>query len=194
MKTMTLFVAVLALAGTVYAQGKDDKQPAAGAAAAPVKAPPQPMAVPKPGAELDALKPMVKNWTCKGNGTLPGPTPVNFSYTAKVTSKWDLNNFWADWKYDRAKTKEVPALVAEGEWGYDSAGKKYLMQGMDSWGGFVSLSGAAPSGDSMVFEGDAVLMGQKMPAKFTFTADPKAKKMHMTLEIAGAKALDDECK
>lgn len=197
MKTMAALVAMLAIAGTAFAQDKDKKPaaaapPAAGAPAAPPKA--APLAPPKPGPELDALKPLVKNWSCKGSGTIPGPTPVTFTYTSKVSAKWDLGNFWADWKYDRAKVKDVPGLIAEGEWGYDVTSKKYIMQGMDNWGGWINVTSAGPSGDTFVFEGESAMLGQKVPSKMTFQADPKGKKVHFTLEAGGAKIVDDDCK
>ena len=192
-KLALLLVLVVPLSAAAQDKPAGDK-PAAGAPAVapPAKAAPMPM--PKAGPELDALKPMVKNWSCKGTGTLPGPTPLTINYSSKVAAKWDLNGFWADWKYDRAKTKDTPAFTSEGEWGYDVTSKKYLMQGMDSWGGWLNFTSAGPSGDSFVFEGDVVLMGQKVPAKMTFTTDPKAKKLHFTVETGGNKLVDDDCK
>jgi hypothetical protein len=209
MKKLTILVVIAAFAGVAAAQDKpaakpaEPAKPAAPPAAAKpadkpaAAAPAKPMEAPKPGPELDALKPMVKNWTCKGNGNLPaagGGAPLAFSYTARVSSKWDLNGWWADWKYERAKTKEVPAFTGEGVWGYDQSAKKYNMFGSDSWGGWIDVASAGPSGDTFAFDGDIQVMGQKVPAKMTFTTDKDKKKLHFTLEAAGSKLVDDECK
>src|SRR5689334_21186337 len=99
MKKLIVLVVIAAFAGVAAAQDKPAAKPAGAKPAAdkpadkpPAAAPAKPMEAPKPGPELDALKPMVKNWSCKGTGVLPTPNgPLTVNYTAKITSKWDLN-------------------------------------------------------------------------------------------------------
>jgi hypothetical protein len=150
--------------------------------------------VPKPAKELENLKGLAKNWSCTGTATLPGPTPVTYSYKSKVKSSWDLSGHWADWRYEREKTKEAPGVTSEGEWGWDSANKRYMMQGMDDWGGYINLTAGSATPEAITFEGELVLMGQKMPVKFAFTYDAKGKKMHMTMTSGANKLLEDDCK
>jgi hypothetical protein len=193
-----VIVGLLLVGGASWAQDKDKKAaaPAATAPAAGAPAPaaaPKPMPAPTPDKVNEGLKPFAGSWTCEGKGVDP-VSKAEFTYKSSVKNTWDLNNFWLDIKYKRDKGKMMPAFVADAEWGFDAAQKKFVFEGVDSWGGHISVTSAGPTGNTIVWEGNASMMGQVMPVKMTVARDDKGHGMNFKMESNGQVMFADTCK
>jgi len=196
--TFLSFAAMMSLGVAAHAQAPADKKEAAkpDTAAAPkagAPAKPAAMPAPKPPAELDALKPFVGTWRCTGTGTNP-MDKSEYHYTAKLSVKPELQNFWYAANYVQDKAKEgVPGFTGRGYMGYAAGQKKYLFAGFDTMGGSIRFTSAGPSGNTIEWTGEMDMgpMGN-VPSKFTFTADKN--QMTFIAESNGKKLFTDECK
>jgi hypothetical protein len=130
---------------------------------------PPAMAAPKPGPELDALKPLAGMWMCDGKAPASPMGPAH-SYKATSSSKWELGNFWLWTDYSVKKSKEHPMAFNARAWmGYDSANKHYVFAGVDDMGGWISLTATGWEGDKLEWNGDSMGPMGKAKTKFTFT-------------------------
>jgi hypothetical protein len=164
--------------------------PAAMAGAKPAEAAPaaaaMPITAPKPPVELDALKWALGSWRCKGEMFMPPAMGGNHPYDSSMVSKLDLNKFWVTTLYKVKPSKAMPGMSVSSYMGYDVASKKYAFIGFDTWGGWFSLSSTGATNDQWVWTGDSVMMGQKMPTRFTFT-NKSDKEMTALMETSMAK-------
>lgn len=169
MRTAIAAVACLTFAQVSFAQEKTEKAEKAEKPAATKTEKAPAMTAPKPGPELDALKPLGGNWACDGKAPA-GPMGPAHSYKASFNNKWDLGNFWIWSEYDVKKSKENPmAFTGKGWMGYDSANKHYVWAGVDNMGGWISLTSSGWEGDKLTWEGDGMGPKGKTKMKFTFT-------------------------
>jgi len=194
-----LFTTCALIAVPLVAFAGDDAAKKAPAAGAPAVAPKQPPAEPvkpapppppAPAKELDVAKPYAKNWTCTGtNG-------AGEKQTARLSWKLDLDKFWYAIRMDVAKTKTSPAFTGTGWVGIDPVGKNWVFIGFDNMGGWIHLKagGTAMAAEAATFEGDATNPRGKVPAKFSFKHDAKAKTLSFVGEFGGAKGFDYTCK
>ena len=138
---------------------------AAGGAQPPMAAPAA-MPMPTPNPALDQLKFFAGNWQCAGTGYLEGkghPT------TATVNMGWDLNGFFMSLRYEEKKTGVNPMpLTAVEHWGYSDELKKLVAGQVDSMGGYGTQATAGWEGNTMVWVGDAHMMGTRIPSRDTF--------------------------
>jgi hypothetical protein len=161
---MKTALCMVLLAGTAVA---DDK-------------PAGPITIPKPPAELDAVKDWLKGWNCNGSNGL------GEKITAKMTMKKELDGHWFSVTFDAAKTKMLPAFAGRAWFGIDPISKGWVLKGFDSYGGWIDLKSKDASATAMTWEGEGVDMGKKLPVKFTMTL-PDKKKLGFIGEFAGKK-------
>ena len=131
------------------------------AAAALMVAGAQPAAqtMPKPAPEMKSLAFFNGTWTCKGKAEKTPMTPEG-ALSGTVQIKNDLGGFW--------QTGTVKATMAgmgsmEGRFytTYDPAAKRFLMFWGDSMGSWAQTASTGWQGDSIVFEGESTMPGQK---------------------------------
>lgn len=197
MKALFTTCALIAVPLVAFAQPDAAKKaPAAGAPAVAPKQPlaepakPAPPPPPTPAKELDVAKGYAKNWNCTGT------SPAGEKQTAKFSWKLDLNKFWYAVRMDVAKTKSSPGFTGVGYAGIDPTSKNWVFVGMDNMGGWIHMKApvGAVTADGAVFDGEANDPRGKVPAKFTFKHDAKAKTMSFVGEFGGQKGFDYVCK
>jgi hypothetical protein len=182
-----LFIAVaLCTFGTAYAQTSGGtakpapsgaKTAASGGTAAPAGG--MEMTPPKPGAEQDALKPLVKGGT--GTGMHVGPDGKEVASKSKVTCKWLPGNMWAACDIDETVGAGKTAMKWMGHmvFGYDTAAKGYRAYMTDNWGMSSRMKGTL-EGTKMVWESMDEMKMPNMPSKERVTedfTDPKSEKL-----------------
>src|SRR5262249_12276623 len=103
----------------------------------------------------DDLKALAGSWTCDGMARRPpGAAPT---YKAHFANKWDLAGSWLSVRYDQAAGKaQTPAIGTGGYLGWDANAKRYLYLGVDSTGGWTTLSVPAWNGSSLTLVGHRV--------------------------------------
>jgi hypothetical protein len=141
------------------------------------------MEAPKPGPEVEALKPLVGMWSCDGKAPESPMGPAH-EYKATLNHKLDLGNFWIWQEYKSVKSKDHPAFAAKGWMGWDGANKHYVWAGVDDMGGWISLTSSGWQGEKIEFAGDAMMMTGKTRAKFTATKGktPNEMSFEMTMQ------------
>ena len=128
---------------------------------------------PVPPKELDGLGFMAGAWKCNGQETAAG---TSFSYKSTLKLKLPKGGFWYDLAYARPKDNFNPAFTGKGTVGWDSAAKQYVFLMFDNWGGHFEMRAPAGDGKKLVFVGDASVIGQKIPMRYTFEGAGDAKK------------------
>src|SRR5262245_24770365 len=158
MMRTTLALVILTLAGTsAFAQTTEKKKPAEPAATTPA-APPA-MQAPAPAPEVaDAAKKMSGTWKCKGSSMWTGQTiPVEGTMNFKL----DPSKFWIVGMWKGKKTKENPMAMTSTEYRtYDASQKKWVSVGIDSMGGWSTMSSPGPDADGKaVWDGKSGMVG-----------------------------------
>jgi hypothetical protein len=154
--------------------------PAMADSPAPVAAP----AMPKPSADLDAWKPMLKSWSCTGTN------PAGEKGSAKITIKKELDGFWFSLRFEVAKSKMMPAFIGMAMIGQDPVKKDWQLEGWDNMGGTLHVR----SKDGMAWTGTSIDQGKETPASLTFAMDAKTKHTTFQATINGQKIFDYDCK
>lgn len=164
-RSVGVLLVAVALAVPAGAAAASAGAQAAGGATQPMAAPAA-MPMPTPSPALDQLKFFAGNWQCAGTGYLEGkghPT------SATVNMGWDLNGFFMSLRYEEKKTGVNPMpLTAVEHWGYSDERKKLVAGSVDSMGGYGTQATAGWEGNTMVWVGDAHMMGTRMPSRDTF--------------------------
>lgn len=134
--------------------------------------------MPKPAPEMKSLEYFNGNWTCKGKAE-KSPISPEGALSGSVQIKHDLGGFW--------QTGTVKATMAgmgsmEGRFytTYDPGSKRFLMFWGDSMGSWAQTTSSGWQGESMVFEGESTMPGQKaMKSRDTFKRGADGTMTHM---------------
>lgn len=145
-----------------------------------------PAGPPKPAPELSQLKFFVGIWQCEGNNPA-SPFGSAHKTQASVQTDMDLGGFWQTFRYQETKTADNPApMQGHGYWGYDPAGKKFISAWMDNMGGLAQQTSPGFQGDALVWTGDGMMGGKRIPSRDTFTKKGEATLLHKgELQIDG---------
>ena len=146
--------------------------------------PPAAMAMPKPSADLDALKPMLRSWSCTGTN------PAGEKGAATDTFKKDLDGFWITERIEIKKTKSFPGFTGFAVFGKDPVKGDWVTEGWDNYGGTLHVR----SKDGMTWTGTSVDQGKEAPATLTTSMDAKTKHMMFSATVGGQKIFDYDCK
>jgi hypothetical protein len=151
-----------------------------------------------PPAELAALKPFARNWSCDETVRDDAGKDV------KVKSEWKVKpaarGFWYAFDYNQKNSKDFPGFQALGYFGFDGTDKKLTMHGFDDGGGRWSYAAAPPAGGGAIaWTGEAHLGGGTVPARFTWTTTaekPPAATFVLELQVNNewVKFADGTCK
>jgi hypothetical protein len=167
------------------AEKKKTDKPAAGAPA-----------MPKPAAEMAQLKYFDGSWTCDGTMT-PSPMGPGGKMTSTVKSHTDLGGFWQSGVVKSTGGGMPGAFEGMFHMTYDPAAKGYTMLWVDNMGAWAHSTSKGWEGDTIVFEGESVMGGQKMMGRDTFTKAAAGSMKHtweMQMEGKWTPAGDETCK
>lgn len=133
---------------------------------------------PKPAPEMSALKGTIGTWNCDG-ALMDGPWGKGHETKAVVTVREDLGGFWVSGTVQETKTAENP-MPMEGRFHqtYDVGAKVYVMLWVDNSGGWAQSTSPGWQGDTMVWTGEGVLGGQKVPLRDHFTKKGETRLVH----------------
>jgi hypothetical protein len=149
---MKRFIAVAAIAASAaFAEDKPATKPA----------------MPTPPDELKVEKWFVGNWSCKGK-RMPGPMGPGGDIATRLEMKMELAGFWL--KVEVISTKgPMKGEVAEGIATWDAASKMHVRYEFTPGPGWIKFTTPGWDGDKLVFDGDAMMGGQKMQMRHTIT-------------------------
>jgi Protein of unknown function (DUF1579) len=125
-------------------------------------------APPPPAPEMATLKAFDGTFACTGESPA---SPFGPAHKTEGTVKGgaDLGGYWFILRYEEKKTAANPQPVtAQLTWGYDGAQKKFIGNCIDSFGSICHETSAGWQGDTLVWEGEMMAGGQKMPVRDTF--------------------------
>jgi hypothetical protein len=135
----------------------------------PLLAEDKPMAPPKPAAEMSQLSYMVGTWNCSGKA-FASPFGPEHATEGVGKAQMALGGFRLVIHYDEAKTAANPMPYHGLQVvGWDSAQKAFDSVCFDVFGGACTQTSPGWKGNALVFEGTALMGGQKMGARDTFT-------------------------
>jgi hypothetical protein len=154
------------------------------------------MEMPKPPAELAVEKWFEGKWKCEVTQHA-SPMGPEGKFAQDLAIKMDIQGWWLNFHVERTKGPMAGAMVG-GYAGWDAAAKKHVRSDFSFGGNMANFTSAGWEGDKLVFAGDTVMMGKKMPAKHTFTK--KGDSQFMTVyEVTGPDGkpmtlLEEDCK
>lgn len=163
----SLFITSLVTPSQATAEDNKDMKHAAGKPMGTAAAAAMPMVPAKPPAELDATyKPLDGSWSCETT-FLPnamGTGSPEIKTKTSIKFKKDLNGFWYRGDYDAKKSSGFPGMKGTLYLGHD--GKQLLMTSVDAMGALSAGTGSA-SGDTLTFNSDGYMMGNKLKIRET---------------------------
>jgi hypothetical protein len=152
---------------------------------------------PKPAPEMSQVKYFAGSWTCSGDAPASPFGPAHKTKST-MTLKSDLDGFWVDGMISEMKTASnthpVRGMI---HLGYDSAAKQNVMVWLDNFGSWATEMSPGWQGDTMVWTGDQMLMGEKAAAKDTFVKKSDSEFTHkFELQTKGqwGTIVDETCK
>jgi Protein of unknown function (DUF1579) len=173
-------LSLLFISATAFAQ-EPAKAPKAEKAEKPAAEKPAPAEKPAaaaapamaPAPELDAtFKSWEGTWKCETtfapNAMAPGSPEMKMKATAKIKKDKDLGGFVYKGVYEIKKTKANPGMRGEFTLGYDAGSKSAVMTSVDNMGS-IGIATAPIGGDTLTFQGDSYMMGQKVKTRESFT-------------------------
>jgi uncharacterized protein DUF1579 len=118
--------------------------------------------MPKPAPEMTQLDFFKGSWTCEGktNASPMGPAG-KFTSTANIQN--NLGGFWQSGTI-KGTMPNMPAMEGMFHATYDPSAKQFVMLWVDNMGGSARSTSSGWQQDSMIYEGDMSMPGQK-PAK-----------------------------
>ena len=123
----------------------------------------------KPAPEMERIKWMVGTWQCTGKTMASAMGPEHPS-EAQVVIEMALDDHWLLAHYREKKTEQNPMPISGDEaWAYDATEKMWNRLAIDNMGGWATGTGKGWEKGKLVFTGDAMMGGQKMKARDTFT-------------------------
>ena len=133
---------------------------------------------PKPAPEMSQMKWFNGNWMCSGNAPASVFGPAHKT-EATVTGKWDLSGFWMSGTYAEKKTASNPTPVrGMFHTTYDSKAKQFTQIWLDNFGTWATETSPGWQGDTSVWTGDQMIMGEKTGSRDTFVKKGDTEYMH----------------
>src|SRR6476660_5135632 len=152
---------------------------------------------PKPAAEMSQVKYFAGTWSCSGNAPA-SPFGAAHKTQSSLVLKSDLDGFWYNGTFTEMKTasntQPVKGMV---HLGYDTAGKQFVMTSVDNFGSWATEMSPGWQGDTMVWTGDQMTMGEKASARDTFVKKSDTEFTHkfdLTMKGQSSVIVDETCK
>ncbi|PYQ23041.1 MAG: hypothetical protein DMF81_10035 [Acidobacteria bacterium] len=157
----------------------------------------QPAAPPRPAPELAQIKFFAGTWSCEGNVPASPMAPARKTRTT-VAVHADLGGFWYSGTVREEKTAENPHPIS-GMFHetYDPANKQFMMLWVDNMGGWATETSSGWDGDKIVYTGEGVMAGQKIPGRDTFVKKGPAELIHtaeMSMNGQWMTMVEESCK
>ena len=152
---------------------------------------------PKPAAEMSQIKYYAGAWKCSGDAPASPFGPAHKTQTS-LTLKSDLDGFWYAGTMSEMKTASN-AMPVKGmlHLGYEPKGKQFAMVWVDNFGSWATEMSPGWQGDSQVWTGDMMVMGDKTGARDTFVKkgdNEFTHKFELNMKGQWATIVDETCK
>ena len=152
---------------------------------------------PKPAPEMSQVKYFAGSWACTGDAPA-SPFGAAHKTESSLVLKLDLDGFWYDGTFTEKKTASNPQPVrGMVHISYDATGKQYVVLSVDNFGSWATEMSPGWQGDTMVFAGDMMTMGQKTTARDTFVKKSDTEfthKFEMNMKGQWSPIVDETCK
>jgi hypothetical protein len=152
---------------------------------------------PKPAPEMSQVKYFAGSWKCSGDAPASPFGPAHKTQST-MTLKLDLDGFWYAGMMTEMKTASNPHPVkGMVHVGYDASAKQYVVLWLDNFGSWATEMSPGWQGDTMMFTGDQMVMGEKAGARDTFVKKSDTEYTHkFELQMKGqwSPIVDETCK
>ena len=152
---------------------------------------------PKPAPELSQLKYFAGSWSCSGDAPA-GPFGPAHKTQSSLTLKADLDGFWYAGTMTEMKTASNPHPVKGMlHLGYDPASKQFVQVWVDNMGAWATQMSPGWQGDTWVFAGDQVVMGEKASARDTLVKKSDTEfthKFELTMKGQTSTIIEETCR
>jgi hypothetical protein len=152
---------------------------------------------PKPAPEMSQLKYFAGSWTCSGDAPASPFGPAHKTKSSLVL-KSGLDGFWYDGMMTEMKTaSNTQPVKGMLHLGYDATAKQYVQLWVDNFGSWSTEMSPGWQGDTMVWTGDQMVMGEKAGARDTFVKKSDTEFTHkFDLNVKGqwSPIVDETCK
>ena len=152
---------------------------------------------PKPAPEMSQLKYYAGSWTCTGDAPA-GPFGPAHKTQSSLVLKSDLDGFWYNGPLTETKTaSNTQPVKGMAHLGYEPKGKQFVMVWVDNFGSWATEMSPGWQGDTMVWTGDMMVMGDKLGARDTYVKKSDTEFTHkFDLNMKGQWALmvEETCK
>jgi hypothetical protein len=152
---------------------------------------------PKPAPEMAQVKYFAGSWTCSGDAPASPFGPAHKTQTTMML-KLDLDGFWYGGMVTEMKTASnknpVKGML---HLTYDASAKQYVLVWVDNFGSWATETSPGWQGDTMVWTGDQMVMGEKATARDTFVKKSDREYTHkFELNMKGqwGTIVDETCK
>ena len=151
----------------------------------------------KPAPELSQLKYFAGSWTCAGDAPASPFGPAHKTKSSLML-KSDLDGFWYDGMMTEMKTaSNTHPVKGMLHLGYDSTAKQYVLVWLDNFGSWATEMSPGWQGDTMVWTGEQMALGEKATARDTFVKKSDTEYTHkVELNMKGkwSPIVDETCK
>jgi hypothetical protein len=152
---------------------------------------------PKPAPEMSQIKYFAGSWTCSGDWPAGPYGPAHKTESSEML-KSDLDGFWLSGPVVEKKTaSNTQPMRGTLHLGYDAKGKQFAMVWIDNFGSWATELSPGWQGDTMVFTGDQMVMGDKAGARDTFVRKSDTEYTHkfeVNLKDQWSLIVDETCK
>ncbi len=124
-------------------------------------------AMPTPPEELKVEKWFTGEWSCKGKQN-PGPMGPGGPTASKLSAKLELGGFWMNYHVN-ATQGPMKGEVVDGFATWDADAKNHMRYEFNPGPGWTRTTSSGWTGDTLVFEGEGLMFGKKIPIRHTFT-------------------------
>ena len=152
---------------------------------------------PKPAPEMSQIKYFAGSWKCTGDAPA-SPFGAAHKTESSLILKSDLDGFWYSGPLAEMKTasntQPVRGMV---HIGYDATGKQFAMVWVDNFGSWATEMSPGWQGDTMVWTGDMMVMGEKDTARDTYVKKSDTEfthKFELNMKGQWSPIVDETCK
>jgi uncharacterized protein DUF1579 len=152
---------------------------------------------PKPAPEMSQLKYFAGSWSCSGDAPASPFGPAHKTKSSLML-KLDLDGFWYDGMMTEMKTaSNTHPVKGMLHLGYDATSKQFVQVWVDNTGAWATQMSPGWQGNTIVFTGDQVVMGEKLTARDTLARKSDTEfthKFELNMKGQWSPIIDETCK